>query len=341
MRSVAVKTIVLGVFALLFAAASQTEAGQAYFYMGSMCPTPSELDGNAGVGHPLAVGDLIQVIYVGSNGQIDPPDASKPDYLGGDDALLVNKHVGDDDLLWGMKGAGKFTIDTNVGIDNAKVYLRAWDGSTIATASYYANTTEYQLDDGLSVPPDYYPPTFSANQPKPSGAAATAPKIAQTPTGKETPKLVETQASRLLKQAVLDDLSALRVTVRRKEDRQKFEEAVKHITKSLTPSCWIDNSRLKASEGKKVFDEDKAAVIQLLSLRDDRRSTVPPAILQDFIDRILKADRLLAAVAIAASTRNTAKANAELRKGDNELAKGRCDRAIGRFKIAWNIARPE
>ncbi len=45
-RDTVVKTVLLSVFALLFAAAAQTEAGQAYFYMGSMCADPSELDGN-------------------------------------------------------------------------------------------------------------------------------------------------------------------------------------------------------------------------------------------------------------------------------------------------------
>jgi hypothetical protein len=144
--------------------------------------------------------------------------------------------------------------------------------------------------------------------------------------------------SKVLKQGVLDDLIALRATVTDKEDRHKLDEAINHLTKSLTPSWWIDSSHLKASEGRKVFDEEKAAVMQLRALRDDPKSTVPDAIVQDFIDRIMEADRLLAVVAIAGSTKNTAKANVELGKGDDEDAKGHYDHAIDHYKNAWDIA---
>ena len=144
--------------------------------------------------------------------------------------------------------------------------------------------------------------------------------------------------SKVLKQGVLDDLIALRATVTDKEDRHKLDEAINHLTKSLKPSWWIDSSHLRPKDGGKVFDEEKAAVMQLRALINDRKSTVPDAIVQGFIDRIVGADRLLAVVAIADSTKNTAKANEELRKGDNELAKGHYDRAIDHYKNAWDIA---
>ena len=123
-----------------------------------------------------------------------------------------------------------------------------------------------------------------------------------------------------------------------KEDGHKLDEAIKHLTKSLTSKWWIDSSHLKASEGRKVFDEEKAAVMQLRALRDDTQSTVPDEIMQGFIDRIMEADRLLAVVAIAGSTKNIANANAELSKGDSELARGHYDHAIDHYKNAWDIA---
>jgi hypothetical protein len=82
-------------------------------------------------------------------------------------------------------------------------------------------------------------------------------------------------------------------------------------------------------------------VKKLLEIRNDAKSTVDPAVVKDFIDRIMEADRLLAAVAIADSTKNAAtkaKATEELGKGDNELAKGHYDHAIDHYKNAWDIA---
>jgi hypothetical protein len=51
----------------------------------------------------------------------------------------------------------------------------------------------------------------------------------------------------------------------------------------------------------------------------------------------MAADRLLALVEIADSTKNTAKAVVELYKGDEEDAKGHYDRAIDHYKNAWDI----
>jgi len=78
--------------------------------------------------------------------------------------------------------------------------------------------------------------------------------------------------------------------------------------------------------------------MQLRALINDTKSTVPDEIVQGFIDRIMEADRLLAVVAIAGSTKNIAKAIVELGKGDSEYARGRYDHAIDHYKNAWDIA---
>jgi len=181
--------------------------------------------------------------------------------------------------------------------------------------------------------------SFVINTPTPTLTPTETPTM--TPT--QTPTMTPTQTPTCTpasggKQGVLDDLIALRAIVTRKEDVHKLDEAIKHLTKSLTPSWWIDSSHLKAHEGKKVFDEEKAAVMQLRALINDRKSTVPGEIVQGFIDRIMAADRLLAVVAIAGSTKNTAKAIVELGKGDEEDAKGHYDHAIDHYKNAWDIA---
>jgi hypothetical protein len=99
---------------------------------------------------------------------------------------------------------------------------------------------------------------------------------------------------------------------------------------------------LKASEGKKVFDEEKAAVSYLKALWNDAKSTFyHGATVQGYIDRIMEADRLLAVVAIDKSTKKPdyiKHANEELAKGDDERANGHYDHAIDHYKNAWDIA---
>jgi hypothetical protein len=146
-------------------------------------------------------------------------------------------------------------------------------------------------------------------------------------------------ASKVLKQGVLNDLIALRATVTYWGDSYKLYWAINHLAKSLTPWWWVDSRHLRPWCGGKVFDEEKAAVEQLRDLMMDVRSTVPDATVKGFIDRIMKADRLLAVVAIADSTKNTARAIVELGKGDNELAKRHYDHAIDHYRNAWKLAQ--
>jgi len=160
------------------------DKGQAYFYVSARCTPPSKVDDTTG--NRLEVGDLIQVIY--SNGEIDPPDPSDPNYIGGDDELFGNFAVGDDEQGWGDIGAGEFTISV-FGRASAKVYIRAWDAGTIAAANYYGESGVYTLVPPPSVPPDYCLPSFSTNNSKPAGGATATPT--ETPT--ETLTITPTQ----------------------------------------------------------------------------------------------------------------------------------------------------
>ncbi|MCJ7457028.1 right-handed parallel beta-helix repeat-containing protein [Candidatus Bathyarchaeota archaeon] len=147
-----------------------------------------------------------------------------------------------------------------------------------------------------------------------------------------------------LKQDVLGDLTALRETVSDKEDGKKLDEAIKHLTKSLDPELWVDATHLKAKHGDKVFQEEKDAVVKLLELIKDKKSNVDKAKLQDFINRLVEADKLLALVAIedavAASgdAKKIDKANDELGKGDARVADGHFTDAIEHYRNAWKHA---
>jgi hypothetical protein len=105
----------------------------------------------------------------------------------------------------------------------------------------------------------------------------------------------------------------------------------------------IDQTHLQAKEGERVFDEDKDAVNELLKLIKDKKTALSDSLLYAFVDRIARADRLLALVAIGdASGKGDAgtveQANAELSKGDSQLGQGKYGDAIERYKHAWGKA---
>ena len=177
------KVVSTFIFIFLFFTASQTRAGQAFLYVLQDYGIGTDVRDNAG---NLLDGtdpgrDLLQIIYRGPNGQIDPPDPGDPDSLGGDDSLLRNARVGDDDAVFNVIGDGEFTLSA-LGTDNAWVYIRAWDAGTIGAADYYGDTVAYQLDNGLGVPPDYLPPSFSTNENKPLPATPTPTPTQPQPT---------------------------------------------------------------------------------------------------------------------------------------------------------------
>ncbi len=155
---------------------------------------------------------------------------------------------------------------------------------------------------------------------------------------------VTVRAPLIVKQNVLAELVALRATVTDKQDGKKLDEAIDHLSKSIDSRLWLDPSHPQLKDGEKVFNEEKDATNKLRDLIKDKHSTIPDAVLQGFIDRIVQADRVLALVAINdAVARNgdpkkIAEANKELAKGDEELANGKFDEAIEHYRNSWKQA---
>jgi hypothetical protein len=145
-------------------------------------------------------------------------------------------------------------------------------------------------------------------------------------------------------QNVLSELTALRASATRKQDRDKLDDAIDHLTRALDPSLWVDQTHPSRQHGVKVFDEGKDAVKKLCELIQDAQSTISAAILQGFIDRIFVADRLLAAIAIqdgiqaGASQKKIAEANLELAKGDQAVGDEKCDNGIEHYSNGWKAA---
>src|SRR5262249_33225417 len=122
-----------------------------------------------------------------------------------------------------------------------------------------------------------------------------------------------------------------------------LDVAVDHLGNALETSLWLDPSHPDPKRGEKAFDEPKITVITLTNLIKSRKSTIPDATLQTFIDGIVEAERLLAVTAIGDASVNgdpkkLAEANGELAKGDRELSNGNPDNAIEYYKNAWKHA---
>jgi len=132
--------------------------------------------------------------------------------------------------------------------------------------------------------------------------------------------------------------------VSRPQDRDGLDEAISHLRKSLNPEFWIDETHLHRKHGEQVFNAEKEAVEALAGMMKDPRCTVPDSVLRGFIDRIVRADRLLAVVAIqdaakaGADQKKLAPAREQVAKGDEQAARAKYDAAIDHYRAAWHHA---
>jgi hypothetical protein len=158
-----------------------------------------------------------------------------------------------------------------------------------------------------------------------------------------------------VKRDVLAQLIALRATLpcdhgrhggkgANEEVCQKLDDAIAHLSASLNPAWWIDDTHLQSATGLFVFDEEHATVVQLCFLLNHRSDGVPGALLEGFIGQLNRADHLLAAVAIqeafqtGAAPRTIDQAQTFLAKGDAAATLDLCRVAIPAYRQAWSIA---
>jgi hypothetical protein len=148
-----------------------------------------------------------------------------------------------------------------------------------------------------------------------------------------------------VKSNVLAELIALRATTALDESfARKFDYAILHLQNSLNPAYWIDQTHLQPKGGNTALNEEKLAVNMLDVIMGSARCPAAPAILQGFIDRIVKSDWLLAIISIqdAASAglnaRKVAQDYAMVAKGDREADAGHYANAIEHYRNAWRHA---
>ncbi|HSU57555.1 MAG TPA: LamG-like jellyroll fold domain-containing protein, partial [Candidatus Dormibacteraeota bacterium] len=143
---------------------------------------------------------------------------------------------------------------------------------------------------------------------------------------------------------VLTDLTYLRLTITRRPDAEALDKVVQNLSDSLDATLWLDQTHITRSHGELVFNKDKAAVQELAHLLKQKQSSVDSTVLLTAINRILKSDRLLAAVAIAdalaggADASSLARATDELAQGDFDVGDGQFESGISHYRNAWKNA---
>lgn len=147
-----------------------------------------------------------------------------------------------------------------------------------------------------------------------------------------------------LLERVMAELTALRATLTNRDGVDALDEAIRHLSASLDASLWVDETHLNAKPGKRVFDEDKSAVTELADLITGRKSPLADNTLHGFIERIVRAERLLALIKIeqaaeaGVNPKKIAEDTRELAKGDDAVDKGDYDEGLDHYRNAWQHA---
>ncbi len=176
---------------------------------------------------------------------------------------------------------------------------------------------------------------------------------------------VTVAGTRGVKQNVLSELLALRTTLdcgdgQTNQDQEngnwnqgfhgrpgrvkiciKLDAAILHLSASLNPDAWFDEVHLKINAGRQVFIEEMLAVNELSELLKDKPNPIPNTVLQGMINRIIRADRLLASVALqeaiaaGAQKQKIVQVGRFIAKGDADAGNGEYGSGIGYYGNAW------
>ena len=131
------------------------------------------------------------------------------------------------------------------------------------------------------------------------------------------------------KQAVRDELAGMSVSDRK--DQERINSAIAHLDKSLALNWYGD-----APADKKIFDEEKKAVEDLLKVKTVDVSGPIADIVE--IDRGMAQDAIDDVTANGGDPKEIAKANEEMGKAQTELDNGKPDKAIEHYRKAWQHA---
>jgi len=155
-----------------------------------------------------------------------------------------------------------------------------------------------------------------------------------------------TNSKQELKLAVINDLTVLKDSTDKETDK-KIDRAIKHIEKSLKDELWEYDNILDSEKGKEVFYEEAKAVKDLKKILNKVDVSATTVILSA-IGTLVDIDRMLAQEAIDSVPTDTGnkkvdeeivKAIKNMEEAEKELEKNESDKAIKKFKRAWEHAQ--
>lgn len=136
-----------------------------------------------------------------------------------------------------------------------------------------------------------------------------------------------------------------------KKTSKELEKSLKDLEKSLDEKFWEDKSTstLDSKKGHHAIHEEEKSVEGLMNIiKDANEDTAFLYMIQEVIDRIVKADRALAESTIVAAElfeepgkveKELDKAREELKKGDDKITEDEFDKAIHHYEKAWKHAQ--
>ena len=145
-------------------------------------------------------------------------------------------------------------------------------------------------------------------------------------------------------EGVLADLQTLKAAATTPADEWNLEQAIQRLTSALDAGLWVDSNHLAWRQGNKVFNEGKDAVNRLEVLLRSPKSALESEALLGLIDRLVQADRALAAVSLQDATEAgvdpelLAPAMKAMQVGDAAAADGKHTVAILLYRNAWRLA---
>ena len=149
--------------------------------------------------------------------------------------------------------------------------------------------------------------------------------------------------ARGVKKDVLAEMVALRATMKVRRI-PLLDMAIANLTRSVAANSWVDETHLATKDGKNIFTGETDTALLLRTLMQQRNNGIAKSVLQEWIDRLVKADRLLAVVEIKAATnagaapKQLSNALKELTYGDQAARKQQYFLAILNYQNAWEQA---
>ena len=92
-------------------------------------------------------GDLVQVIETGPDSAINAPSTGTG-LPSGDDTVLFTLHVGTGMPTPGTGMLDAYPLNYNSSLVSTDIYVRFWNGTTVAGSTYYGNSSIFQLPAG-------------------------------------------------------------------------------------------------------------------------------------------------------------------------------------------------